>query len=88
MSLFDKFRDLRKAREIQSLLSKEIVDGVSKDGTVRVTIDGNQNVLRVSIDDSLLGEKHKLEYNTKEAFTRSLDALKKLMASKFSSVFK
>ncbi len=88
MGIFDKLHDIKKARELQSALAKEVVQGVSKDGTVRVTIDGNQNVLRVSIDDAIISDKHKLEYNTKDAFVRGLDALKKLMASKFSSVFK
>ncbi|MBI4272244.1 YbaB/EbfC family nucleoid-associated protein [Candidatus Uhrbacteria bacterium] len=88
MGFFDKFQDLKKARELQAMLAKEVVDGSSKDGTVHVTIDGNQNVLRVSIDDSIVHDKHKLEQNTKDAFVRGLDALKKLMASKFSSVFK
>jgi DNA-binding protein YbaB len=88
MGFFDKLQDVKKARELQSMLAKEAVEGVSKDGTVRVSIDGNQNVLRVSIDDAIVGDKHKLEQNTKDAFVRGLDALKKLMASKFSSVFK
>ncbi len=88
MGFFDKLKDLKKARELQTTLAKEVVEGVSKDGTVRVTIDGNQNVMRVVIDDSILNDKHKLEQNTKDAFVRGLDSLKKLMASKFSAVFK
>jgi len=92
MGMLDKLKDLhsmrKEAKELQSALAKEQMTGSSKDGYFRVTMDGNQNVLRVEIDESIVGDRYRLESNAKEAFARALDALKKLMASKFSSFLK
>ncbi len=88
MSFFDKIKDLKQAREIQAQLGKENVIGVSSNSFFKVTIDGNQNVIRVEIDEKAVGDKHQLEKSAKEAFSRALDSLKKLMVSKFSSIMK
>jgi len=88
MSFFDKLKDLKQAREIQAQLGKEQVIGISGNGFFKVTLDGNQNVIRVEIDEKSLGDKHQLEKSAKEAFSKALDALKKLMVSKFSSIMK
>lgn len=88
MSFFDKLKDLKQAREIQSQLGKEHVTGISQNGFFKVTLDGNQNVIRVEIDDAVLHDKFRLEKSAKEAFSRALDSLKKLMVSKFSSIMK
>lgn len=92
MGMLDKLKDLhsmrKEAKELQSALAKEQVAGASKDGYFRVTMDGNQNVLRVEIDPCLVGDHHRLESDAKDAFARTLDSLKKLMASKFSSFLK
>lgn len=88
MSFFDKLKDLKQAREIQAQLGKEHVTGVSQNGLFKVTLDGNQNVIRVEIDDASLKDKFQLEKSAKEAFSRALDSLKKLMVSKFSSIMK
>lgn len=88
MSFFDKLKDLKQAREIQAQLGKEQVVGTSANGLFKVTLDGNQNVIRVEIDEKAVGDKHQLEKSAKEAFSRGLDSLKKLMVSKFSSIMK
>ena len=79
--MFEKlkqFKDLRdKAKVLQETLATVKVEGTAAWGKVKVEMDGNQNVLGVSIDDSLLsvGEKAKLQDGIKEAFG---DALKKM----------
>ncbi|MBI2644752.1 YbaB/EbfC family nucleoid-associated protein [Candidatus Uhrbacteria bacterium] len=88
MSFFDKLKDLKQAREIQAQLGKEQVIGTSSNGLFKVTLDGNQNVVRVEIDEKVVGDRHQLEKSAKEAFSRALDSLKKLMVSKFSSIMK
>ena len=88
MSFFDKIKDLKQAREIQSQLGKEQVTGVSGNGFFKVTLDGNQNVIRVEVDEKLTGDRHQIEKSAKEAFSKALDSLKKLMVSKFSSIMK
>ncbi|MDO8490309.1 MAG: YbaB/EbfC family nucleoid-associated protein [bacterium] len=88
MSFLDKLGNLnemrKNAKELQSSLGKETVIGVSNDGHFSVTIDGNQNVLKVEIADAITANKFQLEKSGKEAFSKALDALKKLMVSKFS----
>ncbi|MBI2483632.1 YbaB/EbfC family nucleoid-associated protein [Candidatus Uhrbacteria bacterium] len=92
MGMLDKLKDIhsmrKEAKELQSALAKEQMTGVSKDGHFRVTLDGNQNIIRVEIDPAIVGDLHRLEADAKDAFARALDALKKLMASKFSSFLK
>lgn len=92
MSFFDKLKDMnemrKQAKEVQSALAKETIVGTSNNGFFSVTIDGNQNVLKVEVSDQLLSDKFALERSAKEAFAKSLDGLKKLMVSKFSSFVK
>ena len=92
MSFLDKLSNLnemrKNAKELQSALSKEVVVGTSNDGHFSVTLDGNQNVLRVEIAEALASNKFQLEKSAKEAFSKALDALKKMMVSKFSSAMK
>ncbi|MEK7619155.1 MAG: YbaB/EbfC family nucleoid-associated protein [Patescibacteria group bacterium] len=92
MSFLDKLKDMnemrKNAKELQSVLGKETIVGTSNNGFFSVTIDGNQNVLSVTIGDQLTGDKFQLEKSAKEAFAKALDGLKKLMVSKFSSFMK
>lgn len=75
----------KQAKELQGALSHEIVVGDAGNGAFKVTLDGNQTVLKVEISDVILGDKALLERYAKESFSRALDALKKIMVSKFSS---
>ncbi len=95
MSFLDKLgkiKDLnemrKQAKEVQSVLSQERITGTSSNGHVSVMIDGNQNVLSVEIKDEALADKQQLERSTKDALSRALDGLKKLMVSKFSGMLK
>lgn len=95
MGIFDKIKDINELRKnagelksLQAQLSKEEIIGTSKDGLVTLVIDGNQNVVRVSIDERALANRIQLESSVKDALFRTLDGLKKMMASKFSSFLK
>lgn len=72
-----QFKDLRdKAKTLQTALAAETVEGSGGWGKVKVTMDGNQTVTALHIDDALMSvaEKSKLEAGLKEAVT---DAIKK-----------
>lgn len=88
MSFLDKFKDMnemrKQAKELQTALAKEVVVGDGGNGLFKVTMDGNQNVIKVEIDDKIVGDKAQLERCAKDAFMRALDALKKVMVTKFS----
>lgn len=95
MSFLDKIKDINELRKnagelkaLQSQLGKETVTGVSGDGKVSIVLDGNQNVISVSIDESIVGNKAQLEKSVKDSMFRGLDALKKMMAAQFSSFLK
>lgn len=95
MSFLDKIKDINELRknagelkELQGKLAKEQVTGKSQDGKVTIVLDGNQNVISVTIDESIVGNKAQLEKSVKDGLFRSLDALKKMMASQFSSFLK
>ncbi len=76
--MFEKlkqFKELRdKAKEIQTSLATESVEGSGAWNKVKVTMDGNQNVTAVSIADELLTDKSKLQDGVREAVN---DAVKK-----------
>lgn len=72
-----QIKDLRdKAKVLQTALAAETVEGSGGWGKVKVTMDGNQTVTALHIDDALMSvaEKSKLEAGLKEAVT---DAIKK-----------
>lgn len=92
MSLFGKLKDMhvmrKQAREMQTLLSKEVLTGTSSNTYVSITIDGNQNVLKVDINENALRDRRELEKSVKEAVSRALESLRKLMVSKFSGMMR
>ena len=70
-----QFKDLRgKAKNLQNALGEIEVEGSASFGKVVVKMDGNQSTQSVSIDDSMMESKSKLEESLKDAFN---DAVKK-----------
>lgn len=92
MSVFDKVKDFytmkKQANELQAALAKETATGSSARNVVRIILDGNQNVISVEIDETAIGDKALLERSVREALTSALNALKKMMVSKFSHYLK
>ena len=84
--MFDKLKDIyqlqKQAREMQSRLATERVEGMSRDGSFRVALNGNQEVLSVSITENANLSREAVERNSKEAFSDALAKLKNLLAAK------
>lgn len=84
--MLEKLKDLyqlqKQAREIQTRLSAERVEGISRDGSFRVILNGNQELLSVSVSENANLAREKVEQNSKEAFSDALTKLKNLLASK------
>lgn len=84
--MLDKLKDLyqlqKQAREIQSRLASECVEGASRDGSFRVELNGNQEVLSVSVSENASMLREAVERNAKEAFSDALSKLKNLLAQK------
>lgn len=79
MNMFNKLKqvkDLRsKAKDLQSTLSEESAEGSAGWGKVKVHINGNHEVMKVSIDPEVMDNREKLEGMIKEATN---DAVKKV----------
>ena len=86
MSVFSQLKqikDLRsKAKRMQSEMSEQTAEGSAEWGKVKIRMDGNMQVLSVEIDDSLLGNKEKIESGVKGAFADAMKQIQKVMVEK------
>lgn len=84
--MFEKlkqFKNLRsKAKNLQNLLADEKVEASAAWGKIKMTMNGNQEVLSVAIDPELMGNKEKLERAIKEVTNDTIKKAQKLMAEK------
>lgn len=83
-----QYKDLREtAKEAQNVLGKITVHGKSSSGKVAVVIDGNQEILSLDIDDSLLSPDHKedIQKGVKEALKNASKKLQREMLMKMKS---
>ncbi len=91
MTVFSKlkqFKDLRsKAKSLQHLLAQETVHADAKGGKVQVVMDGNQKIIALDIDSSLLAPEKKgdVEEGVQEAVGSALTKAQRVMAEKIKS---
>ena len=87
MGFLDQIKDLNKmrqqAKQMQLLLGQEMIMGQSKDGMIKLTIDGNQEVKSVEVSDGVVGDRKKIAQDIREAMGDIQEKYKKLMATKF-----
>lgn len=82
-----QFKDIKdKAKQIQSVLSQESVEGSAGWGKVKIKMDGNQQVLDVSIDQSVMDDRSKLEGMMKEAVNDAIKKIQQVMSKKLKDV--
>jgi DNA-binding YbaB/EbfC family protein len=80
-SKLKQFKDLRdKAKKIQDVLKDVTVEGSGGWGKVKMAMNGNQEVTSVSIDQSLVGDKGKLESAVKDAVNDTIKRAQRAMA--------
>jgi nucleoid-associated protein EbfC len=86
--MFDKAKTLYELKKIQSALSKESIEVETGNGAVKVTINGEQKIQRISIDPELVdtAEIHKLEKWLESAVTQAITRSQQLAAEKMKSV--
>jgi len=83
-----QFKDLKKqAGELKSNLAQETITGEALNGQVKITMDGNQEVQEVFINESLLSadQQENLQDGIKEAFGKAVKEVQTLMARKIQS---
>lgn len=86
--MFDKAKTLYELKKIQSALSKEIIDVETGNGAVKVKINGEQKIQKISLDPSLIDmtETHKLEKWLESAVTQAITRSQQVAAEKMKSV--
>jgi len=82
-----QFKDINdKAKTIQTALAKESAEGTAGWGKVKVKIDGNQQVLDVSIDPSAMDDRAKLEGMIKDAANDAIKKIQQVMSTKLKDI--
>jgi len=87
--MFNKLKQIKelrdKAKEIQGMLSQEIIDVENKG--VAIQMDGNQDVKFVKINDAgLLADQARLEKVLADTMNESIKKVQKTMALKLSKM--
>lgn len=78
-----QFKDMRsKAKNLQNLLADEKVEASAAWGKIKMTMNGNQQVESVAIDQELLTNKEKLEGAVKEVTNEAIKKTQRVMAEK------
>lgn len=82
-----QFKDIRdRAKTIQSALADERAEGSAGWGKVKITMDGNQKVISVTIDPETLSDKARLEGLVKDAVNDGIDKIQKILANKMKDL--
>jgi len=85
-----QFKDMRdQAKQIQEVLSQEVVEGSAGFGKVKIQMNGAQKVVGTSIDVSLLnpGDQKRLESLVTDAANDAIQKGHKVMAEKMKDKF-
>lgn len=77
--MFSKIKAIKnlrdQAKQMQSVMNEVTAEGSAAWGKVKVTLNGNQQVLDVQMEEEVLANRAKAQDAVKEAFN---DAMKKL----------
>ncbi len=78
-----QFKDLKdKAKQIQTVLAQETAEGEAAWGKVKVKMNGNQQVLNVTIDPSVMDNREKLQDHVRDAINDAVKKIQTVMAKK------
>ncbi len=83
-----QYKDLRdQSKQAQNVLEKETVHADAAGGKIGVVMDGNQKILSIDIDESLLApeNKSKIETGIKDAIESAMKKLQRVMMQKMKS---
>jgi hypothetical protein len=82
-----QFKDIRdKAKDMQSQLAQETAEGQAAWGKIKIIINGNQEILSVSIDPELLSDAKKLEELLKEGINDAIKKIQRIIAMKMQQM--
>jgi nucleoid-associated protein EbfC len=88
--MFNKIKAIQElktqANQIKKVLAEERIEGSGGWGKVKLTMDGNQEVLSVDISNDIVGDKTKTENAVKEAINDTIKKAQRVMAQKMSQM--
>ena len=76
----------KQAKQIEMMLAQEEITGKSSGSKIEITMDGNQTVKSVKVDDSIVGDRGDIARNIREALEDLNKKHKKMLQSKFGSM--
>lgn len=88
--MFNKIKAVKELRDSAKQMQNEL-EGVTAEGSaawgkIKVTINGNQKILSVHIEDELMGDKAKLQDGIAEAVNDAVKKIQKELASKMKDM--
>jgi DNA-binding protein YbaB len=86
--MFEKSKALFELKKIQSALSKEIIEVEAGNGAVKVKINGEQKIQKITLDEAVIRdtEMAKVEKWIESAITQAITKSQQLAAEKMRSV--
>lgn len=86
--MFDKLKMANELRKIQSALAKETIEVEAGNGAVKVSINGEQKIKKITISPEVVdpAETAKLEKWVESAVTQAITRSQQLAAEKMKSV--
>jgi DNA-binding protein YbaB len=88
MSILSKLGDIKEmknqAQAMQAMLAQEQITAEFKG--ISITMNGNQEILDISLSDDAFNNKEDLANNLKEAFADAIKKVQRLMASKLGGM--
>ncbi len=86
--MFEKSKALFELKKIQSALSKEIIEVEAGNGAVKVKINGEQKIQKITLDEAIIRdtEMAKVEKWIESAVTQGITKSQQLAAEKMRSM--
>ena len=76
----------KSVSDMKQALAQEQVEGTDESGKIKITMNGNQEVLNVSIEPELLTQTEELESGLTQAFNDAIKKSQQLMMDKMKSM--
>lgn len=90
MGLWDSLKDMnemrKQAKEIEQVLSGEMVTGRSSGDKIVISMDGNQNIKSVEVKDEIVGDRGEIARNIRSALEDLFGQHKKMLQKKFGGM--
>ncbi|MBW4062101.1 YbaB/EbfC family nucleoid-associated protein [Candidatus Saccharibacteria bacterium] len=86
--MFEKAKAINELRKIQSALAKEIIKIETGNGAVKVTINGAQEIKKVTLDEAIVREADiaKLEKWIESGVSQAITKSQQLAAEKMKAI--